>query len=82
MPRSRLRSRPKRPLLSIDEILAWADNWFSRRGRWPNVNSGLIPGTIVAGHNFRSIAKQLKLTERQVHLAVYSGIDQLRRDFR
>jgi hypothetical protein len=46
MPRSRLRIRPKRPPLSIDQILTWADDWLAGRGRWPNVNSGLIPGTI------------------------------------
>jgi hypothetical protein len=46
MPRSRLRKRPKRPRLSIEEILRWADDWFAAHGRWPNVNSGLIPGTI------------------------------------
>jgi hypothetical protein len=40
------RSRPKRPPLTIDQILAWADDWFASHGRWPNVNSGFIPGTI------------------------------------
>lgn len=46
MPRSRLRLTPKRPPLSIEEILRWADDWFAEHGRWPNVRSGLIPGTI------------------------------------
>lgn len=46
MPRSRLRTRPKRQPLGIEEILDWADEWFSSHGRWPNINSGLIPGTI------------------------------------
>ena len=46
MPRSRLRIRPKRPPLTIDQILSLADGWFAAEGRWPNVNSGLIPGTI------------------------------------
>jgi hypothetical protein len=46
MPRSRLKSKPKRPTLSIKDILQWADDWFAEHGRWPNVNSGLIPATI------------------------------------
>lgn len=46
MPRSRLRMRPKRPPLSIEQILRWADEWLSSHGRWPNINSGFIPGTI------------------------------------
>jgi hypothetical protein len=46
MPRSRLRLRPNRPSLRIDQVLAWADAWFAAHGRWPNVNSGRIPGTI------------------------------------
>jgi hypothetical protein len=46
MPRSRLRSRPIRAPLSIDEILRWADEWFADHGTWPNINSGFIPGTL------------------------------------
>lgn len=46
MPRSPLKSNPKRPPLSIEKILQWADDWFAERGCWPNVNSGSIPGTI------------------------------------
>jgi hypothetical protein len=46
MPRSRLRITPKRPPLTIDQILSCADDWFAAHSRWPNVNSGLIPGTI------------------------------------
>lgn len=46
MRRSRLRTGAKRPPLSIDQILGWADQWFAAHGRWPNINSGLIPGTI------------------------------------
>lgn len=46
MPRSRLRSRPKRAPLSIDEILRWADDWHATHGHWPNINSGYIPGTL------------------------------------
>ena len=46
MPRSQLRKTPKRPPLTIDQILSWADDWFAVHSRWPNVNSGLIIGTI------------------------------------
>jgi hypothetical protein len=46
MARSKLRSTPKRPMLRIEEILGWADQWFEGHGQWPNVNSGLIPGTL------------------------------------
>jgi hypothetical protein len=46
MPQSRLPIRPKRPQLTIEEILAWADDWLATHGRWPNVNSGAMPGTI------------------------------------
>ncbi len=46
MPRSRLRKRSKRLPLSIDQILAWADDWLASHGRWPNINSGHIPGAI------------------------------------
>ena len=44
--RSRLRKTPERPSLTIAQILTWADALFADHGRWPNVNSGLIPGTI------------------------------------
>jgi hypothetical protein len=46
MPRPKLRSKSKRAPLSIEEILRWADEWFAVHGKWPNINSGLIPGTI------------------------------------
>ncbi|HUE69298.1 MAG TPA: hypothetical protein VMP01_00255 [Pirellulaceae bacterium] len=46
MARSRLRIRPQRPALCIEQILAWADDSFAAHRRWPNVNSGHIPGTI------------------------------------
>jgi hypothetical protein len=36
----------KRPPLSIPQILAWADEWFLRCGRWPKHESGAIPGSL------------------------------------
>lgn len=38
----RLRAR-KRPDLSIRQILAWADAFHARTGRWPSKTAGLIP---------------------------------------
>jgi superfamily II DNA or RNA helicase len=32
-------------LLSIDQILAWADEYHRAHGRWPTLTSGVIPGT-------------------------------------
>jgi hypothetical protein len=42
------RGRPhkhERPPLTEEAILAWADAWHRRAGRWPGVLSGEIPGT-------------------------------------
>jgi hypothetical protein len=44
--KSKLRKTPKRPDLSVDRILGWADAHRERTGRWPNVNSGRIVETI------------------------------------
>src|SRR5687767_12655234 len=41
----RRRRRPKAwkpPPLSIDQILAWADEHHARTGDWPNVGSGRV----------------------------------------
>ena len=35
----------RQPPLSADQILAWADSYHVRTGKWPRVNSGKIPGT-------------------------------------
>jgi hypothetical protein len=35
----------KRPVLYIDQILRWADEFHRRWGRWPKKDSGVIPGT-------------------------------------
>ncbi len=34
------------PQLSFEGILQWADSYFGRHGRWPNVNSGRIEETL------------------------------------
>lgn len=43
MPRSKLRSTPRRPPLSIEEILRWADAYYERHGKRPAGDSGPIP---------------------------------------
>jgi hypothetical protein len=44
--RKRRRLPPRRPELSISQILAWADNWYSFGKSWPTVASGKIPGAL------------------------------------
>jgi hypothetical protein len=49
MPRFRKRRKyrhRRRPELSEPQILAWADAWHARTGRWPNQYSGVIPDTL------------------------------------
>jgi hypothetical protein len=43
---TRLKKLPQRPPLSIEQIVQWADDYFAKHSKWPNVNSGYIPGTI------------------------------------
>jgi hypothetical protein len=43
---SRMRKTPRRPDLSIDQILQWADAHHERTRRWPMISSGYIPETI------------------------------------
>jgi hypothetical protein len=37
--------RLHRPALSVEQILAWADAYYTRQGRWPTKASGRIPET-------------------------------------
>jgi len=47
MARRRKKPRvPQRPELTVAQILAWADLYYSRMGRWPKKNSGRIPGAL------------------------------------
>lgn len=47
----RIKRRPKgrgwkRPPLTERQILAWADEHFKQTGRWPNVNTGRVRGSL------------------------------------
>src|SRR5262245_30823631 len=46
------------PVLSTREILAWADAFRRRVGRWPKGNSGTIPGTL--GVTWSAVHQALK----------------------
>src|SRR5262249_19288350 len=49
MPRFRRRRKSRhrcRPELSEPQILAWADSWHARTGRWPGQLSGVIPDSL------------------------------------
>jgi len=47
-----------RPLLSLSQILAWADHHHQATGRWPSVKSGRILGA--RGENWRSVDNALR----------------------
>jgi hypothetical protein len=51
-----------RPLLSVALILAWADNWHERTGKWPNLESGAIPDT--QGETWRTVDRALRRGSR------------------
>jgi hypothetical protein len=42
--RRRVRNLPGTPALSVEQILAWADEQHRRSGRWPSVESGAVAG--------------------------------------
>jgi len=50
------RRRVKKPDLTIPQILAWADAFQARHGRWPNRSSGPIPDAPGETWNIVSIA--------------------------
>jgi hypothetical protein len=53
MPRRRRPPAPPKPTLSVRQILAWADAYHRRWGRWPKRNSGYIAGT--AGETWSAV---------------------------
>jgi hypothetical protein len=52
------RNRLATPPLSVEQILAWADAYHRRTGRWPINTSGSIPGTV--GETWRTVDKALR----------------------
>jgi hypothetical protein len=59
MPKNPKRRRGGRPKLSVSQILAWADAFHARTGRWPNLHSGPIPGSL--GESWRKVDSALRL---------------------
>ncbi len=45
------------PRLTIKQILAWADEWFAKNGKWPGAKSGRIPET---SENWGTIDQHLR----------------------
>lgn len=60
MPTNKKRRRGGgRPQLSVPQILAWADAFHARGGKWPNLQSGPIPGSF--GESWRKVDSALRL---------------------
>lgn len=51
-----------RPLLSIEQILAWADAYFERHGSWPSQSSGPVSGA--SGEDWGKINNALRQGNR------------------
>ena len=43
MPTPRRLRRTRRPPLTAAQVLAWADDFHSRAGRWPKTTDGRVP---------------------------------------
>jgi hypothetical protein len=48
----------RRPALTTDLILSWADSWKARTGRWPRILSGPIPES--PGDTWRAVDGALR----------------------
>jgi hypothetical protein len=46
------------PELAVEQVLGWADDFFSRTGRWPQPQDGPVPGP--AGETWRTIDGALR----------------------
>src|SRR5438552_6473443 len=59
--RRKRKRRPvaRKPELSIDQVVAWADAYHARSGRWPGQKSGRIPGSL--GENWGAVNNALHM---------------------
>jgi hypothetical protein len=55
----KVRNMKGQPRLTLDQILAWAEDHRERIGRWPTLESGLV--AVAAGEKWRNIDNALKL---------------------
>lgn len=58
MRRKRKRTSQRKPELSISQILAWADDFYVRIGRWPHAKLGVIPRSL--GENWNNVDSALR----------------------
>ena len=56
------RNRLNLPHLTLDQILAWADEHYQRTGHWPKVKSGPVVG--VSGETWNGIEQVLRAGRR------------------
>lgn len=67
----------RRAELTIKQILAWADDYFAERGRWPETNSGRLRGTDEKWVNIdQALRKGLRGLQRGQSLARLLGTPQ------
>ena len=50
------------PLLTIDQVLSWADEYFAKLGKWPTVRSGVIEGA--EGLTWNALSEDLRSGQR------------------
>jgi hypothetical protein len=62
--RKRRRNAWRPSPLSTTQILAWADAYYVRTGKWPNTNSGRVPG--LEGEKWKTIDSALRLPCRGI----------------
>jgi len=73
-----VKAATEKPALTVEQILAWADEWKLRTGGWPNAKSGAIPDT---QETWAGIAHALNRGHRGLNVQRCS-LPQLLHDFR
>jgi hypothetical protein len=86
------RGRPRKPPLTVAQILSWADAHQRRTGRWPRTTSGPVPEA--PGENWLGISAALRQARRgltrfstlarllEQERGVRAGLDQTRAAWR